>query len=251
MKKSFKEGKMQMDKINEQEKTLLTAYGGQRLEVIASFEADIEAVGLEKPTVSSKIFIIKGANKALLGRATAERMKLLKIGPSVNTVTHKTGAIQPEVKKSNSTFPMVPNYLVHFQVDASVKPVAQPRVKIPVPLLTRVQERLDEMEAKGIIMKPDRPSDWYSPMEVVHKGPNDFRIVIDMREPNKAITRARYPLPDVRSITFKLAGSAFFTKLDLSHAFHHIPIDEESHRMTTFMTPRGPRHEVFHEGPRD
>lgn len=99
-------------------------------------------------------------------------MKLLKIGPSVNAVIAEASGAKTRDDLLTSEFSKVPSYIVYFQVDNSVRPVAQPRVKISVSLIEK--DRLDEMERRD-------DTTWFSPMEVVHKGTNDFRIVIEMR----------------------------------------------------------------------
>lgn len=222
------------------------AYGGQKLEIEASFKAEISAPN--RPPVFDKVYVIRNAQRSLIGRETAVKMKYLHFDLVMQLAKGTTDPDHPLEETSSPAsasqakeFPKVPNYVVRFHIDPNVVPVIRPRVKIPVHLLTEVQANLDKMEEQGILRKPTQPSRWYSPMEIVHKAPGSYRIVIDMREPNKAITRARYPLPEVRGIMHKLAGAGFFTKLDLKSAFHHLPIDEASQELTTFMTPKGPR----------
>ena len=52
---------------------------------------------------------------------------------------------------------------------------------------------------------------------------------------NQAIDRVRYPIPTVDDISLELNGS----KLDLSQAYHQLPLAEESRYITTFSTHCG------------
>ena len=47
------------------------------------------------------------------------------------------------------------------------------------------------------------------------------------------------PIPRIRDILSTLSGGKSFTKLDLAHAYHQVPLDEESQKLTTINTPKG------------
>ena len=49
----------------------------------------------------------------------------------------------------------------------------------------KVKERLDDLEQRGVIRKSSSP--WASPILVVDKGDNDFRLVADYRRINESI----------------------------------------------------------------
>ena len=60
-----------------------------------------------------------------------------------------------------------------------------------------------------------------------------------MRLANEAIERIRHPIPTVDDISFALNGAKFFSKLDLSQAYHQLELDEASRYITTFSTNIG------------
>ncbi|XP_062556782.1 uncharacterized protein K02A2.6-like [Armigeres subalbatus] len=95
------------------------------------------------------------------------------------------------------------------------------------------------MEKRGIIEKVTSAPDWISGMSAVAKGSNDFRLVVNMRAPNRAINREYYRLPLLDEIRVKLHGSKYFSKLDLSNAFYHLELAEESRELTTFLSEDG------------
>ena len=57
-----------------------------------------------------------------------------------------------------------------------------------------------------------------------------------MRRANQAIVRERHPIPTVDDV---LNGSTVFSKLDLRWGFHQIELEEQSRKITTFITHKG------------
>ena len=60
-----------------------------------------------------------------------------------------------------------------------------------------------------------------------------------MRLPNEAIRRVRHPIPTVNDISLSLNGAQYFSKLDLSQAYHQLELEEQSRYITTFSTHLG------------
>ncbi|KAG5671875.1 hypothetical protein PVAND_002045 [Polypedilum vanderplanki] len=56
----------------------------------------------------------------------------------------------------------------------------------------------------GIIERAPHTNSYVSPMRVVAKGKDDFRLVIDMRQANKAIKRKYHPIPMIENLLHKL-----------------------------------------------
>ena len=100
---------------------------------------------------------------------------------------------------------------------------------------------MKELEREGIIeaVPEDSPAQWVSPIVAVPKKDDSVRLCVDMRMPNKAIKRARYPIPTLNEISIELNGARFFSKLDLTQAYHQLPLHEDSRYITTFNTHVG------------
>lgn len=192
-----------------------------------SFRATIEAVGLSKPIITADFLVVKKGRRSLLGRDTAGDMGLLKVGSSVNSC------------EQSSIFPKMPGVKIKFNVDNSVPPVRNAYYNIPAAYREGARRRLEQMEARGIIERVTTAPKWISGMSAVPKGKNDFRLVVNMRAPNKAIKREYFRLPLIDEIKVKLHGAKFFTKLDLSDAFYHLELSEESRELTTFLSENG------------
>ncbi|XP_055632915.1 uncharacterized protein K02A2.6-like [Toxorhynchites rutilus septentrionalis] len=104
-----------------------------------------------------------------------------------------------------------------------------------------VGQRLDELTAAGIIecVKEPMNTSFCSSMLVVPKGLSDFRLVIDLRGPNRYILRCPYAMPTLEKILAKLERANWFSTIDLSSAFFHIELHEDSRHLTNFMTEFG------------
>ena len=87
---------------------------------------------------------------------------------------------------------------------------------------------------------PDKqPTPWVSPIVAVPKKDGAVRICVDMRQANAAIKRVRHPIPTVEDISLELNGAKYFSKLDLSQAYHQLELHEDSRYITTFTTHVG------------
>ena len=95
---------------------------------------------------------------------------------------------------------------------------------------------VDQMLDEGIIKPSDSP--WRSCPVLVPKTYYMFRFCIDYRQVNKTTTAIAYPLRNMDEILDKLSSAKYISKLDLSQAYHQIPLDPKSREVTTFSEPR-------------
>nr|XP_006813698.1 PREDICTED: uncharacterized protein K02A2.6-like [Saccoglossus kowalevskii] len=110
---------------------------------------------------------------------------------------------------------------------------------VPFALRDKVDKEIDRLEKEGVI-RPVSYSDWASPVVPVLKATGEVRICGDYKQTlNKALCVDRYPIPNVEDLYAKLAGGKFFTKLDLSHAYQQLLLDEESQNLTAINTNKG------------
>lgn len=62
---------------------------------------------------------------------------------------------------------------------------------------------------------------------------------MDPKELNKAIMIEHYQIPTWEEILSEMAGAQWFAKLDASHGFWQLQLDEKSAELSTFNTPFG------------
>ena len=87
-----------------------------------------------------------------------------------------------------------------------------------------------------IIEKLSGPSSWVSPVVVVPKPLGDIRFCVDMRQAKMAVKRERFPILTIDEVLLDLNQSKFFSKLDLTSAYHEIELSPKSRDITTFGT---------------
>ena len=57
---------------------------------------------------------------------------------------------------------------------------------------------------------------------------SDVRLTCDSRALNKAIRRTRYPSKTIEDLVYLVNGAKWFSKLDITEAFHQLELDESS-----------------------
>ncbi len=60
-----------------------------------------------------------------------------------------------------------------------------------------------------------------------------------MRQANTAIYVSGNPQPTIEDLLNDLNGARYFSKLDLTAAYHQLELDEQSRYITTFTTHKG------------
>lgn len=208
----------------------LHAYASTKpMPVKCMFRAKVEVQGTSKPSVVAVFHVVPDGVRSLLGRSTANDLKLLQVGKNVNTLEALDDAL----------FPKMPGVKVKFSVNNSIAPTKNAYYNVPAAFREAARQRLNDMERQGIIEKVTSAPSWISGMSAVAKGKSDFRLVVNMRAPNKAINREYFRLPLIDEMRVQLHGSKYFSKLDLSNAFYHLELSEESRELTTFLTENG------------
>lgn len=193
-----------------------------------AFRARIQPVGSTSSVIADFLVVMDG-KRSLLGRTTASDLKLLFVGAQVNGCE----------ATSDKKFPKMPGVKIKFSVDRSIPPTRNAYYNIPAAYREGARRRLLEMEESGIIERVATAPEWISGMSAVAKGKDDFRLVVNMRAPNRAIKREYFRLPILDEMKVKLHGAKYFTKLDLKSAYYHLELSPESRDLTTFLSENG------------
>ena len=114
---------------------------------------------------------------------------------------------------------------------------------IPFQWRAAVEAQLASMVTKGVIEKvPVGESfTWCHPMVVVPKKSSaEPRITVDLTGLNKYVQRSACPTRAPSEVVASIPpGMRYFTTLDSRHGYWQVPLDEESSKLTTFITPWG------------
>lgn len=80
---------------------------------------------------------------------------------------------------------------------------------------------------------------WASAMHMVEKKDGGWRICGDYRRLNKVTVPDKYPIPHLQDFAHKLHGCTIFSTIDLTRAYHQIPMAANDKEKTALITPFG------------
>lgn len=204
----LKEKKVVVTQQQKEVDQVFKAYGGHNLTTIGCFEAKIDT---DHKSCYAKFYVLQNHGKVLIGRDTGIPLGVLKIGENVNQIE----------QHSKQQLSKIKGFIIDIPIDKSVKPVAQPYRRVPVPLEEAVDNKIEELLEAGIIEKVNEPSAWISPIVPVPKN-GEVRVCLDMRRANEAVLRENHPLPTMEEFLPHIGKGKVFTKLDVKNAYHQV-----------------------------
>ncbi len=104
--------------------------------------------------------------------------------------------------------------------------------RIPPGMYEEVREHLKEMIAAGAIRPSESP--YSSNVVLVRKKDGSLRFCLDYRRLNAKTIRDAYSLPRIDETIDALAGSRYFSKLDLRSGYWQVAMKEEDKAKTAF-----------------
>ena len=198
----------------------LQTYTGEPIRVCGTTQVQVKH---KEQTATLPLVITEGNGPTLLGRNWLEALRLDWRHP--DAFKEELGELRGVTAK------------IH------VNPDAWPRFEkvrpVPFAIRHKVEQELDRLQTLGII-RPVQFSDWAAPIVPVMKQDGRVRICGDYKVTiNSAAKIERYPIPRIEDLFATLSGGQKFTKLDLSHAYLQVPLDEASCRLATINTHKG------------
>ena len=110
---------------------------------------------------------------------------------------------------------------------------------LPLALRDKISDELDNLQAKGVIV-PVKFSSWTVPVVPVIKRDGNVRPCRDYKLTiNSVAKNEAYPLSRIEELFTSVSGGKVFSKLDLSHAYLQLQLDESSQEYVTINTHRG------------
>lgn len=174
----------------------------------------------------------------LIGLKSCITLKLIKIN-YLNTLKSEEKSLDEILINYSDVFKGIGKIKMKHKIRlrSDAIPKIHPPRKVPIGLHEQLKEKLDELEAQGMIAKVTEPTAWVNSLVIVRKNNGDLRLCLDPSDLNKYIEREHYYILSLDEITYKLTGAKVFSILDCTQGFWQIVLDDESTSLVTFNTP--------------
>ena len=127
---------------------------------------------------------------------------------------------------------------VEHHIDTQgAKPIKDPVRRLPLAKQEIEREEVRKMLQKGVIEPSVSP--WSSNIVLVTKKDGSTRFCVDYRKLNAVTKKDSYPLPSVSQCLDALAGSVYFSCMDINQGYWQIGVAPEDREKTAFATSMG------------
>ena len=217
----------------------LKTYTGEDIQIKGKIQVDVT---LQHQRATLPLLVVQGNGPTLLGRDWLQVIQLdwSKLH-SVHSVSKND--LQEVLNRHPAVFKNelghIKNMKAKIYVDADAKPRFFRARPVPYALRQGIEKELERLLKDGVIEQVQF-SEWAAPVVPVLKKDNSVRLCGDYKVTiNQVAKTDTYPLPRIDDLFASLAGGTCFSKLDLAHAYHQIPLDEASKKYATINTHKG------------
>ena len=128
--------------------------------------------------------------------------------------------------------------IIEHKIDTgNASPIKQQPYRASHSQKVSIEHHINDMLDQGIIEVSSSP--WSSPVVLVKKKDGSTRFCIDYRKLNATTRKDSYPLPRIDDALDSLAGSKYFSTLDLQSGYHQVAMHPESKEKTAFISHAG------------
>ncbi|XP_054710970.1 uncharacterized protein K02A2.6-like [Uloborus diversus] len=246
--------KLKLNCIESKPAPILKSYTNNDLKIVGNY--DVPVIYLNK-CYSLPLIVVDCHNDnkpILLGRKWIKILKI-KIDDCINMVFDKnvnfdnaSSTVEYFKHKYPNCFNLndatgILGVPINIAMKSETIPIFCKSRPVPYALRNLVDKELDTLINNGVLY-PVGHSKWAKPIVAVPKldgnGREAVRICGDFSlTVNKFCETQFYPLPSQEEIITSMGSGKYFSKIDLSKAFHQIQISPESQELLTLNTPRG------------
>ncbi|XP_062400896.1 uncharacterized protein K02A2.6-like [Sardina pilchardus] len=216
----------------------LKTYTGEKVPTLGAADVTVRYKGQVKQL---PVVVVAGPGPNLLGRAWIKALGMNCV--LINKMEQQELTLQCVLQQKEEVFKEElgtwrgPPAKIYVKEGVAPK-FYKPR-PVPYAMRKRVEIELERLSNQGII-EPVKFSEWAAPIVPVLKPDNSVRICGDYKlTVNQVSKLEQYPIPKLEDLFEKLSGGEKFSKLDLSHAYQQVILDEASKPYVTINTHKG------------
>ena len=129
------------------------------------------------------------------------------------------------------------NELCHSINTGSTPPIRQSVRRLSPQRRSEVQQVLNDMLKNGVVERSTSP--WASPIVLVRKKDGSTRFCVDYQKVNQITHKDAYPLSRIDATLDAMAGSKWFSTLDLLSGYWQVKVEKDDRSKTAFCTMEG------------
>ena len=223
----------------------LTTYLGEQIPVAGTANVSVLHNGTQN---NLQLVVVKSDGPNLVGRNWIRLLNIdwsavLKVSAKMKSIDKNEMFLESIYTEFSSLFQEDmgsfngPKVKLYYDVNAQPKFYkARP---VPYAYKPLVEKELDRLVSEGVL-EPVQFSEWATPIVPIMKPNGTVRICGNYAlTVNQVSPCDAYPLPDISELYNKLSSGVVFSKLDLSHAYQQLLLDDESKKITTINTTKG------------
>ena len=231
-------GRVLLRCINPSDQPLELKAGSVVGEWTAVAEEDVQSAGVEKEEIK-KVQIIPGK-----GKKVPQHLQELFVEASQDLGQDQKDKVEGLLWQYQDVFSRGDHdigltQLVQHEIPTlpGTGPIKQPPHRLGPEKELEVQRQVDSLLKRGLI-EPAGGA-WSSPVVLVRKKDGSWRFCVDYRRVNAVTQYDAYPLPRIDESLDALAGSKYFSTLDLVSGYWQVPLTEDAKEKSAFVTRNG------------
>ena len=158
---------------------------------------------------------------------------------NVNNANLLDGTLEKYSRAFDSELGKIKDVLVKTPVASETKPIFYKARPVPYAIKEKVENELERLVKEGI-SKPLKYSERAAPIVPVQKSDGSVRICGEYKVTVNKVTQCdQYPNCRTKDLLATLNGGETFLKLDVSHTYQELVLDEGSRKYLTVNTHKG------------